>query len=143
MAETLTAKLHWQGDAAFAAESGSGHQLLMDGPPDHGGQNRGSRPMEILLIGLAGCASFDVVDILRRGRAEVSDCETRVLAKRADQIPAVFTHIELHFRVSGNNLREQQVARAVELSAEKYCSASIMLTRGGVEISHHFEVVQQ
>lgn len=130
----------WQGDAAFLADSGSGHQVLMDGPPDHGGKNQGVRPMEMLLLGLGGCSSFDVMSILKKSRQDVTDCVCELKADRADAVPAVFTKIHLHFRVSGNNLKEALVKRAVQLSAEKYCSASIMLESAGVEITHDYEI---
>jgi len=113
----------------------------MDGPPDSGGNNAGPRPMEMILMGVGGCASYDVIHILKRGRVDVSDCVCTLEAERADDVPSVFTRIRMHFVVSGPALPENKVARAVQLSAEKYCSASIMLTRGGVEIEHTHEVV--
>lgn len=137
----MKAKITWKGDASFLAESGSGHQVLLDGPPDHGGKNLGPRPMEMLLLGLGGCSSFDVVSILKKSRQDISGCEVEIEAERADAIPAVFTRIHLHFVISGNNLKESLVKNAVKLSAEKYCSASIMLEKGGVEISHDYEIV--
>src|SRR5690554_675562 len=137
----MKARVKWVGDAMFVGESGSGHALVMDGPPDHGGRNMGVRPMEMLLLGVGGCASFDVVDILRKSRQAVAGCETQIEAERADAVPAVFTRINLHFRVSGRGLKESIVKRAVAMSAEKYCSASIMLGRAGVEMSHSFEIV--
>lgn len=126
----------------FVAEAGSGHAVVMDGPPDHGGRNMGPRPMEMLLLGVGGCSSFDVVDILKKSRQAVEHCETRIEAERADAVPAVFTKIHLHFVVSGANLKENLVRRAVAMSAEKYCSASIMLAKGGVEISHSYEIAE-
>lgn len=132
--------IRWAGDVKFEAESGSGHTLVLDGPPEHGGQNQGVRPMELLLLGLGGCSSFDVIHILKKARQEVTDCVAYLDAERADTVPAVFTRIHLHFVVTGRNLKEAQVKRAVELSAEKYCSASIMLAKGGVEITHSHEV---
>lgn len=137
----MQAEISWRGDASFLAKSGSGHELIMDGPPDHGGKNQGPRPMETLLLGLGGCSSFDVVDILKRGRQQVTNCRCVIDAERADEVPAVFTKINLHFIVSGENLKQALVKRAVALSAEKYCSASIMLERGGVEITHSYEVL--
>ena len=137
----MKAVVEWQGDVCFEAESGTGHKILMDGPPDHGGRNRGARPMETVLMGVGGCSSFDVVHILRKARQDVTGCRCEMEAERAEnEIPAVFTKIHLHFRVSGNNLKENQVKRAVELSAEKYCSAAIMLTRGGVEVTHSYSI---
>ena len=138
--ESLKLEVEWQGDASFSAATGSGHTILMDGPPDHGGKNQGPRPMETLLCGVAGCSSFDVVDILKRSRQSVSNCTCQVEAERADEVPAVFTRIHLHFVVTGTNLREPLVKRAVSLSAEKYCSGSIMLARGGVAIEHSYEI---
>ncbi|GAA5126271.1 OsmC family protein [Alloalcanivorax gelatiniphagus] len=137
----MKAVVEWQGDVCFQAEADSGHKIVMDGPPDHGGQNRGSRPMETVLMGLGGCSSFDVVHILGKSRQDVTSCRCELNAERAeDEIPAVFTKIHLHFVVSGNNLKEAQVKRAVALSAEKYCSAAIMLSRGGVDVTHSYTI---
>lgn len=136
----MKAIVNWLGEAAFEGTSGSGHQVVMDGPPDHGGQNRGVRPMEMLLLGIGGCSAFDVMDILKKSRQEVSSCYCECEAERADTVPAVFTSIHLHFVVTGHNLKEASVKRAVELSAEKYCSASIMMERGGVEITHSYAI---
>jgi putative redox protein len=111
---------------AFLGEAGSGHSVVMDGAPDYGGRNIGFRPMELLLVGLAGCTAFDVVLILRKGREEVADCVVEVSAERAAEDPKVFTKIHLSYRVKGKNLADAKVKRAVELSKEKYCSASIM-----------------
>ncbi len=138
----MKARVQWAGEALFLGESGSGHAVVMDGPPDAGGRNLGIRPMEMLLIGLGGCSNFDVVSILRKGRQPVESCEVFLDAERADEEPKVFTKINLHFVVKGRGLKEAQVKRAVELSAEKYCSASIMLGRAGVEISHDYEIVE-
>ena len=139
----MKATVKWVDGAMFLGESGSGHALVMDGPPDHGGRNMGPRPMEMLLLGVGGCSSFDVVDILKKSRQEVTGCETLIEAERADAVPAVFTKIHLHFVVSGVALKENIVKRAVSMSAEKYCSASIMLGNGGVEISHSFEITAE
>lgn len=111
---------------AFLGEAGSGHSVIMDGAPDYGGRNIGFRPMELLLVGLAGCTAFDVVLILRKGREDVADCVVEVSAERAPEDPKVFTKIHLSYRVKGKNLGDAKVKRAVELSKEKYCSASIM-----------------
>lgn len=137
----LNASVKWLGGAAFVGEADSGHAVVMDGPADHGGRNIGFRPMEMLLLGVGGCSSIDVIHILQKARQDVTDCIVNIEAERADQVPAVFTRIHLRFVVSGRALRESQVKRAVELSAEKYCSASIMLQRGGVEISHNYEII--
>lgn len=136
----MKAEIRWQSDACFEASSGSGHTLVMDGPPDHGGRNQGPRPMETLLMGLGGCSAFDVVHILQKARQPVDDCRCEMSAERAEEVPAVFTRIHLHFVVMGDGLSEKQVERAVSLSAEKYCSASIMLARGGVEITHSYAI---
>lgn len=136
----MQATVKWVDGAMFLGESGSGHAVVMDGPPDHGGRNMGVRPMEMLLLGLGGCASFDVISILQKSRQQVRDCRVEIQATRADAVPAVFEKIEMVFVVEGKNLKEAQVKRAVELSAEKYCSASIMLEAAGVEISHRYEV---
>ena len=124
---------------SFVGESGSGHSIVMDGSPDHGGRNLGVRPMEMILIGLGGCTAFDVMLILQKSRQVVSDCEIALSAERATEIPAVFTSINAHFIVSGTDLSEKQVARAVSLSAEKYCSATRMLEKT-VNISYTFEI---
>ena len=123
------------------AESGSGHAVVMDGPPENGGHNLGVRPMEMLLMGMGGCTQVDVLLILRRGRHQVSFCEVELEAERADSDPKVFTRIHAHFRVGGKGLTEHAVERAVKLSAEKYCSASIMLG-ATAEITHDFELVE-
>lgn len=138
----MKARIKWVENVSFLGESGTGHTVVMDGPEDHGGRNIGMRPMETLLIGMGGCASFDVVSILKKSRQQVTDCVAEIEAERADEVPAVFTKIHLHFKVSGTNLKEAQVKRAVELSAEKYCSASIMLGKAGVEITHGYEMIE-
>lgn len=138
----MKAQIKWVDGAMFLGESGSGHTLVMDGPPDAGGRNMGVRPMETVLIGLGGCASYDVVSILKKSRQDIRDVHTELEAERADSEPKVFTRIHIRFVVSGKNLKEAHVKRAVELSAEKYCSASIMLTRGGVEISHDYQIIE-
>ena len=114
----------------------------MDGSAEYGGENRGPRPMELILMGLGGCASFDIVTILKKSRQDVTDVVCQLKAERADSIPAVFTKIHLHFIVTGKAVKSKQVEKAVELSAEKYCSASKMLSDGGVEITHDFEIIE-
>jgi putative redox protein len=131
----------WVDNAMFVGETGSGHAVVMDGPPDHGGRNMGMRPMEMLLLGVGGCSSFDVVQILQKGRNDIVNCVTEVTAERVDAIPSVFSKIHLHFVVTGHDLKSAAVERAVKLSAEKYCSASIMLSKA-VEITHDFEVFE-
>lgn len=135
----MKARVRWVEEATFLGESGSGHAVVMDGPPDHGGRNLGVRPMEMLLLGLGGCTAFDVVMILKKSRQPVSDCIVELEAERAETDPKVFTRIHVHFVVSGTGLAEKQVERAVRLSAEKYCSASIMLGKSAA-ITHDFEI---
>ncbi|MGB3610713.1 MAG: OsmC family protein [Cellvibrio sp.] len=136
----MHATVKWVDGAQFIGESGSGHSVVMDGPPDHGGRNLGVRPMEMLLLGLGGCSSFDVVSILSKARQAVTDCRVELEAERAEGVPSPFTKIHMQFIVTGKDLKEAQVKRAVELSATKYCSASIMLEAGGVEITHGYEI---
>lgn len=137
----MQARIKWVENACYIAESGSGHAIVVDGPPDIGGRNLGVRPMELVLMGVGACSSVDVVHILKKSRQNVTDCVCELKAERAETDPKVFTKIHMHFKVSGLDLKENQVARAVQLSAEKYCSASIMLGKGGVEISHTHEIV--
>jgi putative redox protein len=113
----------------------------MDGPVDGGGKNLGLRPMEMVLLGTGGCTAYDVVDILKKSRQPVRDCVVEIEADRAAEAPKVFTRIHIHFIVTGTGLSEAAVKRAVDLSAEKYCSASIMLQRAGVQISHDYQIV--
>ncbi len=136
----MQASITWGGNAKFVGKTGSGHEVVMDGPPDHGGENQGPRPMEMLLLGLGACTSFDVMMILKKSKADVTDCIAEINAERADAVPSVFTKIHIHFVVTGNDLKEATVKRAISLSAEKYCSASIMLEKGGVEITHDYEI---
>jgi putative redox protein len=138
----MKATVKWMDGAMFVGESGSGHTVVMDGPEDLGGRNMGARPMEMLLLGTGGCATYDVMSMLKKARQKVVDCRVELEAERADAVPAVFTAINLHFVVTGEGLKESQVKRAVELSAENYCSASIMLGAAGVNISHSYEVVE-
>ena len=135
----MQARVKWVQDATFIGESGSGHAVVMDGPPDHGGRNLGVRPMEMLLLGMGGCTAFDVVHILKKSRQPVTDVVTEIEAERADEEPKVFTRIHVHFIVTGNGLDEKRVSRAVSLSADKYCSASIMLGKTA-DISHDYEI---
>jgi putative redox protein len=135
----MKARVKWVEAVTFVGESASGHAVVMDGPPESGGRNLGIRPMEMLLLGMGGCTAFDVVTILKKARQPVTDCVVEMQAERADTDPRVFTRIHVHFVVTGNGLSDKQVARAVELSAEKYCSASIMLGKAA-EISHDYEV---
>ncbi len=138
----MRAIVKWSDGAMFVGESGSGHSVVMDGPPDLGGRNLGPRPMEMVLLGTGGCASFDVLSMLKKSRQRVVDCRVELEAERADAVPAVFTRIAMHFVVTGVGLKQSQVKRAVELSAQKYCSASIMLGAAGVSITHSYEIVE-
>ncbi len=131
----------WQGEAAFLGKSGSGHEILMDGPSEGGGRDRGARPMEMLLLGMAACSSYDVISILHKSRQEVASCNVEVNAKRADNYPQVFTDIHMHFVLTGTELQTEKVRRAIQLSAEKYCSASIMLGKMA-NITHDYEVLE-
>ncbi|HYO27912.1 MAG TPA: OsmC family protein [Azonexus sp.] len=137
--------IRWTGSDAgmsFVAESGSGHAIVMDGAADAGGRNLGPRPMEMVLAGTGGCTAFDIVLILKRGRHAISGCEVRLTAERAEADPKVFTHIHFHYRVKGRQLKPEAVARAIELSKEKYCSASIMIGKTA-EITHDFEIIDE
>ena len=133
--------VRWHDGMSFIAETGSGHMVPMDGAPAAGGRNLAPRPMELLLAGTGGCTSFDIVMILQRGRHDVRGCEVKLTADRADADPKVFTRINMHFVVTGKGLKTEAVERAVNLSAEKYCSASIMLGKTA-EMTHSFEVVE-
>jgi len=135
----MKARIKWVEDLMFIGETGSGHAVVIDGPPDLGGRNLGPRPMELILQGLGGCTAIDVIHILKKARQNVSDCVIELSAERAETDPKVFTRIHIHFIVSGKELSEKQVERAIQLSAEKYCSASIMLGKS-VAISHDYEV---
>ena len=133
--------IKWVDGMMFVGESGSGHAIVIDGPPDHGGRNIGMRPMELMLMAVGSCSSFDVMQILQKGRNKVTGCVAEVSGERVDAIPSVFSKIHLHFKVSGKDLKPATVERAVKLSAEKYCSASIMLSKAA-EITHDFEVIE-
>jgi putative redox protein len=137
----MKATVRWAGEASFEGNSESGHTVVMDGAPEFGGQNRGPRPMELLLLGMGGCTAFDVVLILRKGRQDISDCVAQIDAERAPVDPKVFTRIHVHFVVTGRKLDPKRVDQALKLSAEKYCSASIMLAKTA-EITHDFEIVE-
>lgn len=135
----MKARIKWVEEMTFVGESGSGHTVVIDGPPELGGRNLGIRPMELLLQGLGGCTAFDVMLILKKARQPVSDCVVEIDAERAETEPKVFTRIHIHFIVSGDGLSEKQVERAISLSADKYCSASIMLGKVA-KITHDYEI---
>ena len=136
----MKAKIILREGVSFMGETDSGHAILMDGAPEAGGKNLGPRPMEMILLGLGGCTAFDVVLILRKSRQIIMDCQIEIEAQRAMTDPKVFTRIHLHFIVTGKNLNPQQVGRAINLSAEKYCSASMML-KDTVKITHDYEII--
>ena len=138
----MKARVKWVEGTLMVGESGSGHAVVMDGPPEFGGRNLGVRPMEMLLLGMGGCTEFDVMLILRKSRQDVTSCEVELEAERADEDPKVFTGIHAHFIVRGRNLSEKHVARAISLSAEKFCSASIMLGKTA-EITHDYEIIEE
>ena len=138
----MKARVKWVEQVSFLGETESSHAVLMDGPPTAGGRNLGPRPMEMLLLGTGGCTSFDVVSILKKSRQAVSDCYVELDAERAETDPRVFTKIHMHFVVTGKNIKPEAVEKAIKLSAEKYCSASIMLG-ATVAITHDFEVIQE
>ncbi|MFW1677479.1 OsmC family protein [Pontibacter sp. JAM-7] len=133
----MNARVKWDGDVRFQGTTGSGFDVMIDGE-----LKQGPRPMELMLLGLGGCTSYDVVGILKKTRQDVVDCIAEIDAERADAVPAIFTKIHVKFIVSGRDLNEKKVARAVKLSAEQYCSASLMLEKGGVEISHSYQIVE-
>ncbi|MDL1865024.1 OsmC family protein [Betaproteobacteria bacterium PRO5] len=136
----MKANIAWQEGVSFLGQVGSGHSVLMDGAPEAGGKNLGPRPMEMILLGLGGCTAFDVVHILRKGRQAITGCQVEMDAQRATEDPKVFTRIHLHFIITGKDLDPRQVERAINLSAEKYCSASMML-KATVDITHDYEII--
>lgn len=136
----MKARIKWVEQVSFLGETESGHAVLMDGPGDSGGRNLGPRPMEMVLLGTGGCTTYDVIHILKKSRQQVTDCVVEIQAERAAEDPKVFTQIHFHFIVTGNELKSELVERAIKLSAEKYCSASIMLGKTA-DISHDFEIV--
>lgn len=136
----MKASVTWTGGLSFEGKADSGHGVVMDASPAFGGEDKGARPMELLLLGMGGCTSIDVVNMLKKGRQDVRDCVAEMSAERADSEPKVFTRIHVHFKVTGKDIDPKRVQRAIELSAEKYCSASIMLGKTA-EISHDFEII--
>ena len=137
----MKCRVKWLDNMTFVGESGSGHAVVMDGAPEHGGRDMGVRPMEMLLLGLGGCTAFDVVMILKKSRQKFVDCHVEIEAERAEEIPKVFTRIHAHFVVSGKSLDPGKVEKAVNLSAEKYCSASKMF-ESTAQMSHDFEIIE-
>ena len=137
----MRCRVKWLDNMTFVGESGSGHAVVMDGAPEHGGRDMGIRPMEMLLLGLGGCTAFDVVMILNKSRQKMVGCHVEIEAERAEEVPKVFTKIHAHFVVSGKSLDPVKVKKAVNLSAEKYCSASKMF-EATVQMTHDFEIVE-
>ena len=138
----MKARVKWVEQVSFLGETESGHAVLMDGAPAAGGRNLGPRPMEMLLLGMGGCTSFDVIGILKKSRQAVTDCYVEIDAERAETDPKVFTKIHMHFVVKGKEIKPDVVERAIKLSADKYCSASIMLGKTA-ELTHDFEIVAE
>ncbi len=138
----MKAVVKWLDNMSFVGESESGHALVMDGPPESGGRNLGVRPMEMVLLGMGGCTAFDVVLILQKARQAITDCHVELSAERATEVPKVFTKIHVHYVVKGRQLDHKRVEKAVRLTAEKYCSVSIMLA-SCVEITHDYEVIEE
>jgi len=137
----MKAEVKWLGGRAFEGTPDSGHRVIMDSSADFGGQDQGIRPMEMLLVGMGGCTSIDVMNILEKSRQDVTGCVAEIAAERAETEPKVFVRMHVHFKVTGRNLDPTRIARAIELSAEKYCSASIMLGKTA-EITHDFEIIE-
>ncbi len=138
----MRATVKWLDHMSFVGESGSGHSVVMGGPPDDGGRDMGVRPMEMVLLGMGGCTAFDVVHILKKGRQQITDCHVELEAERAAEVPKVFTKIHAHYIIKGKALDAKKIERAVAMTAEKYCSVSIMLA-ATVEITHDFEIIEE
>ncbi|PHS69556.1 MAG: peroxiredoxin [Methylophaga sp.] len=136
----MKARVKWVEDLLFVGESGTGHTIVMDGPEELGGHGTAMRPMELLLLGMAGCTSFDMIQMLKKSRQDVHDCVVDITSERSDEIPKVFTKIHVHYTITGKDIKAAHVKRAVDLSTEKYCSASIMLGKTA-EITHEYEII--
>ena len=139
----METSIQWHGGMHFTAVADSGFEVDMDGPPDIGGANLGVRPMEMMLMGMGGCSAVDVIHILRRARQDVTACSAKLTATRAASDPKVFESIHVHYSLSGSDLNPQKIERAIELSATKYCSASLLMTRAGVNVTHDFEIADE
>ncbi len=137
----MKAVVKWLDNMSFVGETESGHSVVMDGPPESGGRNMGVRPMEMVLLGMGGCTAFDVVLILKRQRQEISDCYVELSSERAEEAPKVFTKIHVHYVIKGKSLDDKKVERAVDMTAEKYCSVSIMLAQS-VDVTHDYEIIE-
>jgi len=138
----MKARVKWLDNMSFVGETGSGHSVVMDGAPESGGRNLAARPMEMVLIGMGGCTAFDVVMILQKARQPINDCIVELTAERSEEIPKIFTKIHAHYIVKGKGLSEKQVEKAVNLTAEKYCSVSIMLA-AIAQVTHDFEIIDE
>lgn len=136
----MKAQVNLRSDVCFEAVTGTGHTIVMDGPEESGGKNQGGRPMEMLLIGMGGCTAYDVVTILRKARQQLDDCVIEITSERADEPPKVFTKIHLHYKLTGKDLQTAKVERAINLSTEKYCSATIMLAKTA-DVTHSYEII--
>ena len=136
----MKARVKWVEDVQFVGESGTKHSLIMDGPENLGGHGTGMRPRELLLLGLGGCTSFDVVEMLKKSRQNIVDCVVEIDGQRSESVPKIFTDIHVHYIITGSNIKEAQVKRAIELSSEKYCSASLMLGKSA-NITHDYEII--
>jgi len=136
----MKGRVNWVENVLFVAESDSGHAIVLDGASAGGGRNMGMRPMELMALSVCSCSSYDVVTILKKAKQSVTACEAEVTAERVDGTPATFESIHLHFKITGFDLSEKHVRRAIELSANKYCSASIMMKNAGVKVTHDFEM---
>ena len=136
----MKARVKWVEDVQFVGESGTNHSLIMDGPENLGGHGTGMRPMELLLLGLGGCTSFDVVEMLKKSRQNIVDCVVEIDGQRSESVPKIFTDIHIHYIITGSNVKEAQVKRAIDLSSEKYCSASLMLGKSA-NITHDYEII--
>lgn len=135
----MQTSVKWVEGAMFVGETGSGHAMVIDGPPEGGGRNMGARPMEMLLLAVGGCTAYDVVHMLKKGRHKINACRVDLQAQRAESVPRVFTRIHIHYDIKGKDLNDRAVQRAIQLTTEKYCSASIMLGKA-VEITHDYEI---
>ncbi len=137
----MNISVKWIDGMLMVGQSDSGHAIVMDGPPEIGGENLGVRPMEMLLLGMTGCTIIDVVSTLKKMREDVVDCQTQVSADRSEEYPKVFTNIHVHFVLRGKQLNPLKVDKAIKLSAEKYCSASIMIGKTAI-ITHDYEIIE-
>lgn len=137
----MKARVKWIEDVQFIGESGTQHSIIMDGPQEMGGHGTGMRPMELLLLGLGGCTSFDVVEILKKSRQQISDCVVEIEGQRSENVPKIFTDIHVHFIITGHDINEKHVKRAIDLSSQKYCSASLMLGEAA-NITYAYQIIE-